>query len=1257
MWTPRRVLLFVIGFAIVAAGFSVYLWFLGSYDGLPALPPAYLQKGDASTPVPSRPVPTTIGLLQMAFGKNSPEGGADARVYMHRLPITGRNGVMAIGPPRTDSSPRVVVSPVSLALFGQRNPRPKPGEQVETTTLHADRAVIIFDKPITRVEDMSGAKVVSMNLESDPDDDPKAVAVKRDSRKGRTWISNNRKSADPSDHLVVRTVGPLFVELPDESIPYKPETKHIWTAAAVEVFDRRNLPRTLRARDTALSKSEWVGLSAVGELTADEPVPPLAAPVSPEDLRRHDAVKDILTGRTLPPPTAVARGLEVYLAPAKKDANAPPPPPGKGNSSFAGVREMVMGDGVQLCLWTEGGGGFPGTTPTPAAPQPSGKPADPPGLFADPPLGALALGGGLIDAGVIGDRLASRSLLVVSTPGQFRYDLEHSFATFTSAAHAPDAGGNFVVATRLNAANQTDDLVCAKLTLDLTDPNNPNKGGGGVVVRELTASGPQVYAAVQADGLDAACVELRHTRGKPGQPNLTVLRGTADTPVSVKQNGGRLSAGDPATAAVVTITDPPPGPDGKRRSTVNVSGPGRLELTDRDPETGTPRTSVAQWAKGMDQEKVDKGGRVLDLFTLKDDAAFVDAANNFSLRSKEIKVWVGGKDGPEVAKPSAAVGTPAAGGKPELLIATTDVHLDSPDLVVRQTNKLTVFFADIPPPKLPAKKDEPAPLPVPRPLAPEVPPPAALPPVLAPKPAEPKAEPKPPAEPIPNPMQLQADVVEAWMGRYPVPPPPGAKDATPRTKYELQKARCDGGVAVHQDPDPNDPQRPANGLDITGVKLLLENAGPDGSVLTVYGREVTTGESARAGWAKVAFEDTVIFGPVVVIDQPNNVASVAGSGQLQSLTASDVAGNDLSSPSRLVIDWGERMKFEGAKSSAVFVGKVAVQQEAKADKPPAAKAPVAYPVVPVGQREELPKPREAGTFTPTDTLTQLWCHQLDLTLDRPVYFNQLRKEDRGRKPTDEKTKTAAEPKPKVKLAVATANPDGAKPEERRVLFRETATTSKEKEVVRARLLVAKRMDFTNRTKEQELFAVGPGQLRLLQPHKSDAPADPKAPPAGEMKLTVVNFQSTMNGKDEGGLYQEATFDKGGTVLRTPTKDLGLDLEPHTLPKGGEYLRSEDTLVVSASKPKKDGEAEQRLIGTGNAEFRDESRTGVGDKIVFDGTRVTLEAGVGRLAGLYANKRAVENQQNMRAKKFVYNTATGVVDVDQSAGGSLLPGGR
>lgn len=1254
MWTPRRVMLLLLGVVVVAAAFGVYHLFLGGYDGLPALPEKYLARGKGGEPVVVRRS-TTAQQLQIAFGENSPEASSDARVYKHRLPIVDRNGVMAIGSPVTNGTPRVVVAPVSVALFGARNVKLKAGEQPEVTTLHADRAVIVYDRPVSRIEEMTTAKVLRFDLESEPDDDPRALAdTKRDPRQGRIWVTNNRKSPDPADHLVLRTPGPLFVQLPNDDTPDTPDTKHIWTASAVEVFDRRNLPRGLRAREAALAKlPDAAPRSAVSELLLPEPIPPFAASVSADDprryaddlrryahdLRRYDAVADILAGRTLPPPTAVGRGLGVRLSPSKREPNAP-----KGNTSFSGVHDITLGEGVLVCLWTEGGGGFPGAAPDAARPTPAASPN------ADPPLALTALGGGMVDGGTTAERFLSRSLLVVSTPGAFQYDLEKNLATFDAAAIAPDGGQNFVVVTRLNARNQTDDLICTRLELDLSDPDKDTPGnsrpseGGAVAVRKVTATGPMVTLSAQSEGLEASCVKLVHTTDRKTGRTTTSLHGSAEVQVIAKSAGSKLTAGDPAAPAVVTITGqpPPPGsPDPRRETTASVVGPGRLEMADRDPDTGMVRTAVAQWGKRLDHEKYrsGKGGRVQDLFKFQENAAFVDAASAFSLRAGDIWLWVTNKPGRPNADGTATAAAGRGGAVPDQLVATSDVHLDSTELVVRKTNKLTAWFDDIAPPKVLAAAPPPVPA-DPKPLPPLVPVPAD--PVVAAKPAD------PPKPPIPNPLSLQADTVEAWLGRYPeqVAAAPPAK-ATEKTKYELLKARCDDNVVAHQDPDPNDPAKPARGLDITGDKLILENAaGGGGSVLTV------TVLDERKKLAMVSFEDTTLWGPGVVIDQPNNSAAVNGRGRLRSITATDVAGNDLSTPSELIVDWSNRMKFEGAGGSALFVGDVTVQQKTEGDKPRGS-SPAAEVVVPVARREVLPAPREAGPLNTATTRTLLWCHQLDLTLDRPVYFNQSRKSDRNKS-----ARGPGDASPKVKAAVATPDPAATKANDKYVIFQELATAATGA-TVRARMLTARQMDFDNGPKEQKLFAAGPGELRLLQPGNADDAKGPRSnsPDAdGEMKLTLVKFQSTMTAVDQGnGLYQEATFDKGGVALRTPTTDLTLPLDLHTLPPRSESLRSDEKLIVSSAKAKKEDKAEQRMRAEGNAEFRDDARTGLGDRIVFDGTRVTLEATLGRMASLHMNKRAVNQQQTMRAKKFVYNSATGAVEVNDSTGGTILPG--
>ena len=141
-------------------------------------------------------------------------------------------------------------------------------------------------------------------------------------------------------------------------------------------------------------------------------------------------------------------------------------------------------------------------------------------------------------------------------------------------------------------------------------------------------------------------------------------------------------------------------------------------------------------------------------------------------------------------------------------------------------------------------------------------------------------------------------------------------------KYELERARCEDRVVVHQDPDPTDPAKPPTGLDIVAAKLNLDQS-PRGGLLTVTG---------GTDPAEVTFEDTKLFGPVVVIDQPNNAVRVAGRGKLRMRGGADLTG-DPNKPSNMEVTWATEMRFQGAKSFAEFVGSVVAVQLTQPDPP------------------------------------------------------------------------------------------------------------------------------------------------------------------------------------------------------------------------------------------------------------------------------------------------------------------------------------
>jgi hypothetical protein len=1245
--------------ALCVAAYLGYAYVLGGFDGLPTIPDGYLKQAEGEL-LPQYPVSRTIEQLQQAFGPDSPEAGTSLE-YKNRLQLQRHDGVIACGSPVVSGTPTVTVAPVSVALFGKRSARAKPGEVPDISTFHADKSVLKFDRPIIKVDDMFTAKVVSIELVSDPDDDPDTPTAKKDRRKGRIWISHNRQSLDPADHVVIRTTGPVYVDLPDETAPYDPNVPHIQTTALVEVFDRRNLPRKLREREIQLRQrfgtpnGTW---TAVQELT--ESVPPVAALARPDDLRKPGAIADILTGATLPPPTVTARGLKVFLAPSKKA----PGQPSRG-ASFSNVRRLVLSEQVQMNLWADGTSGFPGSEPD----QPKKAQMSP---NADPPPIALALIGGLLDGGTLADRLEHRSLLLIETPGSFTYDLENGLATFDIAPLPLPDQSNYVVSTRLSALNQTDYLVCSKLLLDLSDPSKSAKPGeatpptdNGLVVRSVTALGPQVYASIQAEGLEASGAELRYIREPNGKRTVTTLRGTRQATVIVQREGSKLTAGDTVSDAVVEIVATVTGEGAKSEKTTlaSVVGPGRLQIVDR---TGGDQTGVARWSKQLKHEKTMHDGRPVDLFKFEENAAFVDGASGFNLKGQSIWLWMSGM-GKVTARSTSTPGKSSGGAKPERLVATGDVHVDSDELVVRQNHKFTVWFRDVAPPPTPPPH-----------------PPAAL-----PLPADPqadataKADPPKPKKPIPNPLRVHADTVETWVERYPLPPEPGTLPGTtksPKQKYELKTARCEDHVEVTQDPDPNDPARPANGIFIKGNRLTLDHAPPSGSVLTVVGGV------DRDRWAEVTFDGTTIFAQAVVIDQPNNEVSVDGPGRLKSLTASDVTGNDLSHPSLLQVDWRTKMRFEGAKMFARFAGGVVVHQEVKPDPPGIRSDQLIH-------GERLPAPRMVGPANTTTNKSNVWCHQLDLTLDRPVYFNQLRKDDRNKAATasaNPDRKGGGEGRPKIRGVAALPNDDPTAAEvERAVIYRETAFEP-DGSLARGRLLTAKLMDFANRTKDEEwvrLDAIGPGELRIYQAEtENNAPTatDPntrvsaKLPDGkrGELKLTVVSFASKMTGKDKGNsAFQEAKFDDGAEVMNVPASGildrldetalkrlkvepeaiLAAELEPHALPRGSMYLKCRTTMTVTSAKSRPDAPADQRLVAEGDAIFRDDTRTGTGETIRYDGTRVTLEGVEKRLAVLQMNKRGTNTEQSTRAKKFVYNSKTGRVEVSESSGGTFGSG--
>ena len=88
MWTPKRVLLLVLGFAVFITAYFVYAHFLGAIDGLPDLPRTYWPNPEGPTPPPVDPnKPLTAEVTVTNTGKLA--GDEVAQFYLSFPPVAG----------------------------------------------------------------------------------------------------------------------------------------------------------------------------------------------------------------------------------------------------------------------------------------------------------------------------------------------------------------------------------------------------------------------------------------------------------------------------------------------------------------------------------------------------------------------------------------------------------------------------------------------------------------------------------------------------------------------------------------------------------------------------------------------------------------------------------------------------------------------------------------------------------------------------------------------------------------------------------------------------------------------------------------------------------------------------------------------------------------------------------------------------------------------------------------------------------------
>ena len=1216
--SPRRMLLLLAGVVAFGAVYAVYAHALGWLDGLPQLPPEKLKHQVGPPPPPRRNGSPTIEMLKIAFGPTCRE--QDTQSYPTQLQFLNGDSsiVLACGTPPLNTGSNRVVL-TPFSLAVFGKPRPEYlREPGEATEVSTFHA----DKAVLEYD----RPITS------PTDMTKAKLLRMELVSERTDLVTDPPPVPPDPRNGV-------IHITNNQRSADPD-KHLLLRTRGPVFYRN--PKGVP--DAGTGPDIWT--DAPVEVTDRSNLPrgfgataPQTSPAPGEDTRRAAAVADILTGHRPPPPTVTAVGLRIFLEPEKPAvAVATPTPEKKGSTGFSGVRRVELLEKVLVNLWVDGSQSL---VTDPAKAEKDAKPADkadakkggPLASLEAPPAAAAVMGGMLHATRVV--KQMEKALLQIETLGPFAYDVERNVARFDVLPQANPTLLNDVHVTRTAAKGGQNRLFSQVLEIEFngpaTGPQPPaNKSAAdqsGPTFKKLHAwtHTPGRYLTISSEGdeLEAYGFDLVHEQ----DANRTTLHGV---PLKVVQRGNVLYAGNPQQPGALVMQ---PGeetqPGAGRRPTLTVRGAGRLEMIDK--ATGDT-TITASWLTSLVQVKESIAGVEHDALTFTDGAVFEDKSADYWLKGQVLKLWLKPGTG-EVAK--------AEGSEqprlPHRLQALRDVSSHSTDLDIERAEHLNVLFRDVPPP----------PEPKPQPAAPLIPPPAAATPGPAPAPVA-NAPPPPPPEPArpKPPMKLTARVVDTDVVRYPVKKPADPKAAKPAPpadgkpaanpapevalKYEMRTARCNGGVVVHQDPD--SPEKP-RGVDILGENMVINNS-PEGSILTVHGSDEKP--------AQVHHETTSIIGPKVVIDQVSNRVEVEGRGSLVMPASSDLNGADLKNPEVVVIHWRDRMEFHGARKLATFTGSVtAVQKE-----------------------------------------SMVSCHLMEVTFDRPVYFNHLKKANDppaarpARLTADGKPVDPKDDNPKIETVSCTPAAEEAREAARVVWFQEVVRDDTGK-VVKHQHITAKELYLHAGRKDdkgevyQMVIAHGPdGVLRLWQAGQKDLAAAPNGPPPAqpqpgpppakkdddsEMKLTVVTFSGRMTVKDRPGVYQEAVFNDQIQVVNVPTDDPNADVRMrHQLPPRSMLLTCADRLKVSVHK-RGTADPEQTMTAKGNSYIRSDEYEGWGEVITYEGNKVTLLADdPERPAFRDSTARLVSRfkRESESAKKIVYDRKTQAVYSDRSTGGTF-----
>jgi lipopolysaccharide export system protein LptA len=213
VWTPKRILLLAIGFALFFAAYMVYAHFLGGINGLPPLPDDYGPIADGVKHiVPEERENEADHKLRIAFGPDCDE----VKKFNIKVELQSRGMVLASQEIKFEDG-RVKLIPFSFAIFG----KDREGEKFpEINTIQCHEAKLTFDKPVNNIAEVgsSARKITAAELSGD------------------IYIINNRRTPQRDDDLSLFTQGPLY---------YEESLHRVWTGAVVRVTDLQSKPKPM----------------------------------------------------------------------------------------------------------------------------------------------------------------------------------------------------------------------------------------------------------------------------------------------------------------------------------------------------------------------------------------------------------------------------------------------------------------------------------------------------------------------------------------------------------------------------------------------------------------------------------------------------------------------------------------------------------------------------------------------------------------------------------------------------------------------------------------------------------------------------------------------------------------------------------------------------------------------------------------------------------------------------------------------------